>query len=143
MDQTTLIIGKEFPTQVIPLIKTARKSVDIIVFEWRWYPDQVGSSIQQFNHEIIKAVRHNLKVRVLVNSKKILGPLKDCGVDAKKLISKRLLHTKVMLIDNEMVILGSHNYTMNAFTINHEVSVIIHDKDVVKRLITYFENLWL
>ena len=47
-----------------------------------------------------------------------------------------------MIIDNEIAILGSHNYTMSAFTINYEVSVIIQDKEVVNRLKTYFENLW-
>jgi len=57
MPEITLLIGKEFPTKVIPLIREATKSIDIIVFDWRWYPDQIGSTIQQFNHEIIKAAR--------------------------------------------------------------------------------------
>ena len=55
MTQTKTIIGKEFGPKVIPLIKQARKSIDIIVFDWRWYPDQIGSAIQRFNNAIITA----------------------------------------------------------------------------------------
>jgi len=60
----------------------------------------------------------------------------------KKPITKGLMHTKLMLIDNEIAILGSHNYTMNAFTINYEVSVIIREKEVIERLKQYFDNIW-
>ncbi len=143
MPEINLIVGREFPTKVIPLIKDAKKTIDIVVFEWRWYPDQIGSTIQKFNNEIIKASRKNCRVRVLVQSRKVLGPLQNCDIDARKLTSKRLLHTKLMIIDNEIVVIGSHNYTMNAFTINHEVSAILQDEKVVKRLREYFQNLWV
>jgi len=142
MPEITLLIGKEFPTKVIPLIREATKSIDIIVFDWRWYPDQIGSTIQQFNHEIIKAARKNRQVRAIINSKKIAEPLTQNKIKAKVHDSKQLLHTKLMIIDGRLAILGSHNYTMNAFTINHEISAIIQNEEIVKRLKTYFENLW-
>ena len=142
MLQTTTIIGKEFPEKVIPLIKNAKNSIDIIVYEWRWYPNQPGSTIQQFNNSLIDAVRKNKKIRIITNSYQILKLLEGIKIKTKNLQSKRLLHTKLMIIDNKIAILGSHNYTMNAFNINHEVSVIIQEEQVVKRLKTYFENLW-
>ena len=143
MTTSTLIIGKEFPIKIIPLIQQAQKSIDIIVFDWRWYPDNIGSTIQQFNHEIIKVARKNLRVRAIVNSKKIGGILKQNNIEIKTHNSKKLLHTKLMIIDGERAILGSHNYTLNAFTINHEISVIIHNEIIVNQLKTYFGNLWL
>ena len=142
MLQTTTIIGKEFPEKVIPLIKNAKNSIDIIVYEWRWYPNQPGSTIQKFNNSLIDAVRKNKKIRIITNSYQILKLLEGIKIKTKNLQSKRLLHTKLMIIDNKIAILGSHNYTMNAFNINHEVSVIIQEEQVVKRLKTYFENLW-
>ena len=136
------IIGKEFPEKVIPLIKNAKHSIDIIVYEWRWYPNQPGSTIQKFNNSLIDAVRKSKKMRIITNSYQILKLLEGIKIKTKNLHSKRLLHTKLMIIDNKIAILGSHNYTMNAFNINHEVSVIIQEEQVVKRLKTYFENLW-
>ena len=142
MNQTTTIIGKEFPQKVIPLIKQAKKSIDIVIYDWRWYPDQIGSSIQLFNNAIINASKKNIDVKVITYATHTLEILSVLGIKTTKLPSRRPLHTKLMIIDNQKVIIGSHNYTMNAFTINYEVSAIIQDEEVVKRLIQYFQNLW-
>lgn len=137
------IIGKEFPEKVIPLIENAKYSIDIIVYDWLWYPDQIGSAIQKFNNAIVVARRKGLKIKVITNIKNIIKILTSLSIQAKELPSKRTLHTKLMIIDDEIAILGSHNYTMNAFTTNYEISVIIQDKEIVKRLKFYFKNLWL
>jgi len=140
--KVNLIIGKEFPEKVIPLIEQAKNSIFIIVYDWRWYPDQIGSGIQRFNNAIISLSRKSKKVRVITNYRYIDEVLSQLNIQVKKIHSKRTLHTKLMIIDEKIAILGSHNYTMNAFTINHEVSVILQDEQIVNRLTDYFENLW-
>ena len=142
MNQTTPIIGKEFAEKVIPLIEQAKKSIDIVIFDWKWYPDQVGSAIQNFNNAIIMAARRNKRVRVITNSSFLIKILSQNKVQTKLWHSKKNLHAKLMIIDNKTAILGSHNYTMNAFTINYETSIITQGEEVVKRLASYFENLW-
>ena len=47
----------------------------------------------------------------------------------------------MMLIDDNVLIIGSHNYTQNAFTMNFEASVIIKNSPEIKRFIEYFNNL--
>ncbi len=136
------IIGKEFAGKVIPLIQQCKKSIDVIVYDWRWYPDQIGSEIQKFNNEIVNSRSKGKKVRILTNFPHVIRILKSLNFEVKENISKKTLHTKLMIIDNEIIILGSHNYTMNAFRINHEVSIILQDEKVVARLKLYFENLW-
>jgi len=142
-NQIITIIGKEFPDIVIPMIEKARKSIDIIVYDWRLYPDQIGAKIQRFNNAIIQSAQKNIKVRTISNSWKTLRVLEKFKIKVKKISTRGIIHTKLMIIDNEVAILGSHNYTMNAFTINLEVSVIIMNKEVIERLKTYFKNLWL
>jgi len=137
-----IIIGKEFPEKVIPLIEQAKNSISIIVYDWRWYPDQIGSAIQKFNNAIITLSRKGKKIKVITNMPYINNILPQLNIQVRKTHSKRTLHTKLMIIDGKTAILGSHNYTMNAFTINHEISVILQDEQVVKRLKLYFENLW-
>lgn len=142
MIKTRTIIGNEFAIKVIPLIKQTRKSIDIIVYDWHWYPDQIGSGIQKFNNAIIDAKKNSKRVRAILKNRDTLHILTKNKIQTKKWLSSKTLHTKLMIIDNEIVILGSHNYTMNAFNINYEISVIIQDEEVVKRLKNYFENLW-
>ena len=136
------IIGKQFANKVIPLVRNSKKSIDILVYDWRWYPNQIGSAIQRFNNEIVTAKTRGKRIRVIANSPTLVDVLKRLNFEAKKNISQRKLHTKLMIIDSKIVVLGSHNYTMNAFTINHEVSVKIEDERTVAKLKLYFENLW-
>jgi len=136
------IIGKEFPKKVIPLIEKAEKSIFIIVYDWRWYPDQIGSAIQKFNNAIITLSKKNKEIKVITNRPYINKVLKQLNIKVHTINTSKTLHTKLMIIDNEIAILGSHNYSMNAFTINYEVSVIIQDEKVVERFKSYFENLW-
>lgn len=137
------IIGKEFPKKVIPLIEKAKHSIDIVVYDWYWYPDQIGSDIQRFNNAIIDAKKKGKRVRVITNPPYIIHILKENKIQAKNLFSSKKLHVKLMIIDDQTAILGSHNYTMSAFTTNFEVSVIIQNEEIVKRLKLFFDNLWL
>lgn len=142
MPTITPIIGKEFANQVVPLIKAAKKNINIIVFDWRWYPDQIGSEIQRFNHALITARRKGVRIKAITNPFGTIAVLSKLKIEMRKPITKGLIHTKLMLIDGHTAILGSHNYTMNAFTINYEISVIIREKEAVERLKKYFDNIW-
>jgi len=119
------IIGKEFHTKVIPLIDKASRDIKIMVFDWRWYTHDAGSPAQLFNQSIVRAQKRGVKVKVITNVYEVLEVLRNQGCSVKKLLSSKLMHVKLMIIDNNVVIIGSHNYTQNAFTVNYEVSVIL------------------
>lgn len=136
------IVGKEFARKVIPLIKNAKKSIDIVVYNWYWYPNQPASDIQKFNTEIVKAAHKNMQVRVITNAVHPVNILEKNRVLAKQWHHRKNLHTKLMVIDGALAILGSHNYTLNAFARNLELSVIIEDEQTVKKLGAYFQALW-
>jgi len=138
-----ILMSREFPKVVIPLIKNAKKSIDIIVFDWGWYPDEIGEPIQIFNNSIYNANKHGVKVRALVQKRLIKIILEKLNIDVKVLHSSKLLHIKLMIIDGEIAILGSHNYTKNAFNVNHEVSIITRQEEDIQKLQTYFNNLFL
>jgi phosphatidylserine/phosphatidylglycerophosphate/cardiolipin synthase-like enzyme len=136
------IVGKQFPKKVIPLIEQAKRTIDIVVFDWRWYPQDPGASVQLFNQAIVRAVRRGVKVRAITNSEDIIKILKSVGVEAKKLISQKLVHAKLMILDNEKVIIGSHNYTQSAFQMNFEISVILDKLENISDFFSFFNNLY-
>lgn len=139
---TEVIVGNEFADKTIPLIKEAKHTIDIVVFDWLWYPDQVGSKIQKFNNAIITAAKKGVNVKALTIPYTTIGILKQNNIKARKLETERKLHAKLMILDRKIAILGSHNYTMSAFTTNYEVSVILRDFEVVLRLRQFFYNIW-
>ncbi|MBU0580742.1 MAG: phospholipase D-like domain-containing protein [Patescibacteria group bacterium] len=140
--QNEIIIGKEFPTKIIPLIDNAKNSIKIIVYDWRWYENDPGNIVQLFNQTIIRASRRGVKIEAIVNNKNIFTLLKENGIQAKILNISGIVHAKLMIIDNNIVILGSHNYTHNAFVINHEISIILKECDIIKDFNLFFTSLW-
>ena len=136
------IIGKQFPDKVIPLIDEAKNSIEIVVFDWRWYPQKPGSPVQLFNQALVRAVRRGVKVRAIANNNEIISTLKNVGVEAKKLLTPKLVHVKLMVIDGQKVILGSHNYTESAFQMNYELSVLLDQVGPDNQFLEFFNNLY-
>lgn len=68
--------------------------------------------------------------------------LMDRGVYARYLKNSRVCHAKTVIIDNEIAIIGSHNWTTNSLKRNLEISVMIKDKEEVERLKEEFDKLF-
>jgi len=137
-----IAIGRQLPQKVIPLINNAKKSIYIMVYEWGWYPDQIGTQIQIFNNSIVRAKQRGLDVKAVVWDKKISNILNELNIKNKYIHDSRLLHAKLMIIDKQITILGSHNYTKTAFDFNFESSVIIHDEKTAMDFIKFFETFF-
>lgn len=137
------IIGQQFLKKVVPIIDQTKNSLKIVVFDWRWYGNDPGNPVQIFNQAIVRAVRRGVKIEVIGNSEPVLRTLRSVGVQARKIVSKNLVHAKMIIIDDRDVIVGSHNFTYSAFTKNHEVSLYIQAAPQAQELINYFHNLWL
>jgi phosphatidylserine/phosphatidylglycerophosphate/cardiolipin synthase-like enzyme len=52
-----------------------------------------------------------------------------------------IMHHKVMIIDDQTVILGSYNFTLSAETTNDENVLIIHDPDVAAAFLAEFDRV--
>lgn len=136
------IISSDFPKIVIPLIASALFSIDIVVFDWRFYKHDPAHAVSQFNIAIANAVKRGVNVRCLVQNASVMQNLKNIGCNARQLQSKRILHTKLLLIDKKKCIIGSHNYTQHAFTSNHEASIFVNLASEKNGLVEYFNNLF-
>jgi phosphatidylserine/phosphatidylglycerophosphate/cardiolipin synthase-like enzyme len=136
-----IIIGREYPKIIIPAIKEAKNAIDILVYDWRWYENNLGSQIQKFNQEILNAVRRGVSVRALVNNNYVPSILSNEKLFIKRVNTSRIMHIKLILIDQKKLFIGSHNLTQNAFELNHEISVLIEDIESISRCLRFFETL--
>jgi len=136
------IIGKQFPKIVIPKIDEAKKSICIVVFDWRWYPNDPGNPVQLFNQALVRAVRRGVVVKAIANFPDIVKTLEKVGVQAKKLRTENLVHAKMIIIDEKIVVVGSHNITVPAFTTNYEVSTMFEDPVSAKPYADFFQSLF-
>jgi phosphatidylserine/phosphatidylglycerophosphate/cardiolipin synthase-like enzyme len=136
------IIAGNFPRMVTPLIEAAKHSIDVIVYDWRWYPSISGSTVSKFNQAFVAAQKRGVKVRCLVNNAEIALRLKSHGIQAHQPASEKMLHTKMILVDGTLLVIGSHNFTERAFSMNEEASILVEFPSDQHEFALYFEHLW-
>jgi phosphatidylserine/phosphatidylglycerophosphate/cardiolipin synthase-like enzyme len=128
--------------RVLDLIRSAEKSLLILMFDWRWYKRDFSCEVSLINHAILQAKRRGLDVRAVVNSKEIAPILEKLLIPVKHWQDSRLLHSKMLIVDGEALVLGSHNLTMNGMTQNVETSLLIFDTEIAKQASDFFESIW-
>lgn len=111
------------------------------------YPDQV------LNH-LLKASKRGVSVRILLDRGKYAASemdrynretadrLRGSGITVAFDSPHTTTHTKVVVIDGHIVLIGSHNLTASALKYNHELSVLIESPAVAREMIRYINSLF-
>jgi phosphatidylserine/phosphatidylglycerophosphate/cardiolipin synthase-like enzyme len=136
------ILGNEFSKKVIPLINSADISINIMIFDWRWYPHKSNYATNAFNNAILKAKDRGVKIKVLTNGYDTRQALNSHGIVAKSIASSQLLHSKLIIVDEKHLVIGSHNFTQPAFISNIEASIMVKDCECIEDFINFFKNLY-
>ncbi len=103
---------------------------------------------------LLRAARRGVKVRLLLPARSDVplvrllglsyyGALLRKGIEIREL-GREILHSKVMLIDEERTVIGSANLDLRSFHRNHELNCIIDDatfgRQIKKLLLKDFAN---
>lgn len=136
------IVGKAYSRVVTGAIRAAKKSIEIVVYDWRWYDSDVSNPVQHFTREILLSAKRGVKVRAICDQQGTVNILKKRGLDIHKIMTKKLVHSKLIIIDDEVVILGSHNFTIGGFLLNLETSIYVAHPAVAVHYKGFFESIW-
>ncbi len=134
------------------MIQGAKTSLQVMMFEMRYYDEHPNSPSNLLIKELIDAKKRGVKVEVILEvreeedrttqgNRRTGKVLSDGGVGVVYDPTFKTTHTKVMVVDGELTLLGSTNWTYHALTSNNEVSVLIRSKDVAKELLDYFSRV--
>ncbi len=147
--QVELLKDEFYCTRVRELIDRAEKSVRVMMFEAAYYDRHPDSPSNILLRSLIRAKKRGVVVEVLLDnsdkhqraaqrnrhSARILGRE---GVDVYLDSVYKTTHTKMLVIDGTILILGSTNWTFSALTKNHELSAVIHCKESAATAENYF-----
>lgn len=102
--------------------------------------------------EIISALgdaeRRGVAVRMIIDDaveeddQEVAAQLFDQGVDVK-LAGHVYIHAKLMVIDRELAIVGSQNFTATSLDDNREVAVELTDPNGLARCLAVYERDWI
>lgn len=93
-----------------------------------------------------KSRDEGLDVKIIVrgdfNPDEILTKLQawDFNMDRVRLLGG--VHTKGLIVDDELVVIGSHNWTSQGVRLNRDASVVFRDSEIIDYYSTFFEYDW-
>ena len=100
---------------------------------------------------LLQARRRGVRIRVVlpgpyidsslvrVTSKADWGPLLRAGVEIHE-YQPTMFHNKLLIVDDEMVSLGSTNFDIRSFRLNDEASLNVYDRDFALQMTRVFER---
>ena len=123
-------------------IAAAEHSIDLTASYF--VPDELISKA------LVAARQRGVRVRVLLpgphidsetvrlSSKSSWGPLLRAGVEIHE-YRPTMLHVKLLIVDGELVSLGSTNFDIRSFRLNDEASLNVYHRDFAARMTQVFE----
>ena len=149
----TPLPGQTFILKLVDMVASAKYSIDIIQYQWNFYPGKRTSQIQGLNRTVLGKARGGTKMRVLLSKEGRSQHLTTINMTAKKYLGEAgiavklgrtfpITHAKLWIIDDDVVLLGSHNLSNRAVTVNVETSVLIKSRQVAVEFKRYFDLIW-
>lgn len=115
--------NRDAARSIIKMINSANKTIQVALFTW---------TRKDFAEAIAKAVERGVKVETVIDYKAAHGTgaevvkfLKRRGVPVRISQSDGMLHHKMMIIDDKILINGSANWTKMAFTRNDDFFIVL------------------
>jgi len=125
--------------KILNLVRNAEKSVKIASFSF---------THEELGDELLKADIKGLDVEVLVERRQRNAQgsqytrLKDFGVNIRVDGNKNNMHHKFIVIDDNIVVFGSPNFSLSGFNRNDENMLIIYNENLALGFVKEFDRLF-
>jgi len=131
-----LLFNEQWALRLKQIISYARKEILISTFKAEISSNPKARVLNSLFDEIAAASKRGVSVKVLLNwnAEKRRVPRTNLkaqrfllanGCKIRHLKRNRCIHTKLFIIDQGLMVLGSHNLSLNSVISNYELSAII------------------
>ena len=132
--------GEDCVNHIIDLINEAYIQLDICVFT---------ISDDRISRAIVEAMKNGVEIRIISDNFKVedtgsdIEDLSRVGISVKLDTTENHMHHKFIIVDKNIVLTGSYNWTISAALYNQENILSTDDEEVVSKFSNEFEKLWL
>lgn len=144
----TLLKNRDYASALLTALRESRSSilVSCYLFKITNFPGNMPRRVAQ---ELIRARQRGIAVTVILersrDEKDFLNRenrstadfLARNGISVRFDSVRKTSHAKVVVIDNRLLFLGSHNLTHNALSRNNELSVLIDSPKMAREVTSY------
>jgi phosphatidylserine/phosphatidylglycerophosphate/cardiolipin synthase-like enzyme len=146
--QALILTNEDYLPALLRTIDEAQNEIFISIFSFKAgehknsYPDRI------LDH-LAKALKRGVKVYVFlettdrksdelnIQNKQTGKLLEEKGVNVYFDSPRQTTHTKLVVIDQRLVLLGSHNFTQSALKYNNEISILLDSPEMAQNARNY------
>lgn len=152
-DAVVLLAGSQYHTRIRELIDGATRQVEVCMFHVAL--PEPGHPTAVLLDALAAATGRGVAVRVLADRDRAADPylstvvnapalarLRASGAEVRTDREDRLLHSKVVLVDDDRTVIGSHNWTAGSYFLADDLSLLIESAPVCSAQRQRFETLW-
>lgn len=147
------ILGPAYLDLILPIINQTKINLCILSYNWAFRDWERNNKITILTKEVMAAQKRGVICKIVLNAEsqynyitiansRTIKKLNSVGCAAKLTRTSPTMHSKLIIADNELTILGSHNLTSRSLTLNDETSVIIKSAEIAKIYQKYFNNIY-
>ena len=135
------------------MVRDAQKSIDISTFKAELTIKPRGRKLKAFFDALMEKQKAGISVRFLVTKRENYGhipftnlyavrALKEAGIRVRHPRFDQLCHAKLLIVDRETALLGSHNLSIKSCSSNFETSIFFTNKLCVEEFFYAYEKVW-
>lgn len=132
----------DFTSELLKELEKAEYKVDVCMYVWRFYQNDPTLEVQKVYTALLRLATKGVKVRILTDFPEAAARMRQDGLNAFAVPATRIMHTKMFIIDEDCVTIGSHNMTKRSTVKNLEATAILHDFESIDAAQRYFEIIW-
>ncbi len=149
-----ILHDNNFLPQAFALIDTAKSSVDISTFKAEISSKPPAKHLLAFFKKLYEKKSQGLRVRFLININDArrntpktnpcaVNALKNHKIEVRTLHHNRCCHAKIIIVDTDKAIIGSHNLGVKSCHNNFEVSYLIVEPVNICYLQAIFDRVFI
>lgn len=125
---------------LLDLLNKATSSVYFLAYSFT--SDPLGEAIRQRATAGILVSGVMDADQVATNKGTEYDAFRSAGLDVRLDGERGLMHDKVLIIDEEIVVLGSYNFTASAEKYNDENLIVIHSPEIARQFLREFRRIY-
>lgn len=146
--QTVILNNENYFPALLKTIDEAKSEIFMSIFSFKAgehknsYPDRITGHLS-------RAVKRGVMVCVVlettgkrsdeldIQNRRTGKLLEEKGINVYFDSPRQTTHTKLVIIDRHLVLLGSHNFTQSALKYNNEISILLDSPDMAEEARNY------
>lgn len=153
LEEVEVLFSSRYHTRVVELLTAAVSQIEISMFHIA-LPDPKHPTSKLLS-AVKEAHERGVAVRVMVDSDRQEDPylstvinqpavdyLRAAGVPVRQDTPDKLLHSKCVVIDDDLVLIGSHNWTAGSYYQFDDLTLAIRSASLVAQQRQRFDALW-